>query len=245
MAGLRVVLVQLDLAIVHACVAQAFLCLVTLMSVVTSRWWLDAPDLSSTTGARRLIGLAAASALAIYLQLMVGATMRHYQAGLAIPDLPLAYGHLLPPTDQAGLDAANAMRLADPTLQGKTDLQTTLGQIWLHFGHRVGAVLVTILLIALIVQVFRHEKDKVLTRPAGWLIVLLIAQLTLGVLTVLWRKPADIASTHVAVGALVLLTTFVVLIRSMRLYSPSWRSSSLRREIEVSNLTPNPHAVPA
>ena len=30
--------------------------------------------------------------------------------------------------------------------------------------------------------------------------------MTLGVLTVLLRKPADVASTHVAVGALVLVT---------------------------------------
>jgi heme A synthase len=51
--------------------------------------------------------------------------------------------------------------------------------------------------------------------------VLLFTQLTLGVLTVLLRKPADIASAHVAVGALVLVTTFVLAVRSMRLYSAS------------------------
>jgi heme A synthase len=43
---------------------------------------------------------------------------------------------------------------------------------------------------------------------------------TLGILTVLWRKPADIASMHVAVGALTLMTTFVVLVRAMRVYVP-------------------------
>src|SRR4051794_19170153 len=42
LGGLRVVLVNLDLAVVHGCVAQAFFCLATLMAVVTSRWWFDA-----------------------------------------------------------------------------------------------------------------------------------------------------------------------------------------------------------
>jgi hypothetical protein len=30
---------------------------------------------------------------------------------------------------------------------------------------------------------------------------------------------------HVAVGALTLMTTFVLLVRSMRLYSPRWREA--------------------
>jgi heme A synthase len=51
-------------------------------------------------------------------------------------------------------------------------------------------------------------------------IVLLAAQVTLGVLTVLYRKPADVASAHVAVGALLLVTSFVLAARAGRLYLP-------------------------
>src|SRR6185369_7313715 len=40
LGGLRVVLVKLDLAIIHACFAQAFFCLTALMVAVTSKWWL-------------------------------------------------------------------------------------------------------------------------------------------------------------------------------------------------------------
>ena len=43
LGGLRVVLVKLDLAIVHACVAQAFFCLAALVAVVTSRGGLKRP----------------------------------------------------------------------------------------------------------------------------------------------------------------------------------------------------------
>ena len=46
----------------------------------------------------------------------------------------------------------------------------------------------------------------------------------LGVLTVLLHKPADIASAHVAVGALTLMTTFVLTARACRLYSRKYRT---------------------
>ncbi len=223
LGGLRVVLVKLDLAVVHACFAQAFFCLAALTAVVTSRWWSLAPDLSETEDAgrgRRLVALAAAAVAVVYLQLIVGALMRHYDAGLAIPDLPLAYGEALPPGDAAGLAEANALRDADSLLR-----HVTLAQVWLHFGHRVGAVLVTAALVAVAACVFRLRRARVgLLTPAVLLLVLLAAQVTLGVLTVLWRKPADLASAHVAVGALVLVTTFVLGVRAAKLYSPARRS---------------------
>jgi heme A synthase len=44
---------------------------------------------------------------------------------------------------------------------------------------------------------------------------LLILQVTLGILTVLLRKPADIASAHVAVGSLLLVTVWVTAMRAI------------------------------
>jgi cytochrome c oxidase assembly protein subunit 15 len=114
--------------------------------------------------------------------------------------------------DAVSLQQANEMRI---------DLQlpaVTLSQVWLHFGHRLGAVLVTILISWLIVKLLREETNPGLRRPAWLLIGLLITQLTLGVLTVLWQKPADVASLHVLVGAITLMTTFTVIVRSLRLY---------------------------
>ena len=220
LGGLRVVLVKLDLAIVHACVAQAFFCLAAFAAVATSRWWLQPqPHLEPEHG-RRLVLLGATAVGVVYLQLIVGATMRHFQAGLAIPDLPLAYGKLLPPHDAQQLDAANALRA------GHWDMDpVTLEQIWLHFAHRLGAVLVAAAVLALAtVTLRRYRTHTRLSRPALLLIVLLVTQLTLGVLTVLWRKPADVASAHVAVGALVLVTSFVLTVRAARMYG--WRRAA-------------------
>jgi cytochrome c oxidase assembly protein subunit 15 len=232
LGGLRVVLVKLDLAIVHACVAQAFFCLATSLAVVTSKWWLNIPRENTRTN-RRLINLSAACGFAIYFQLILGAAMRHYDAGLAIPDFPLNYGHVLPPTNLSTLNAANQQRIA-------IDLApVTLAQIWLHFAHRVGAAIVTILLAALIVIVLRNENDRALRRPAIYLVGLIIAQITLGILTVLLRKPADIASLHVATGALTLMTTFVLSLRAMRNYLLQRKPNPREFEIRLPQMVAN------
>ena len=210
LGGLRVIWVNLDLAIVHACFAQAFFCLAVLTAVVTSRSWLEgkpggvAPD-------RALFRTAVALVLVVYLQLVVGAVMRHYRAGLAIPDMPLAYGKVLPPVSHDGLNRVNESRRWDAGLPA-----VTLGQVWLHFGHRVGAVAVCTAAGLVVFRVVRR-RHRALFLPATVLSSLLAAQVTLGVLTVLWRKPADVASLHVAVGALVLVTSFVIAARARRL----------------------------
>ena len=209
LGGLRVVLVELDLAVVHACFAQAFFCLAALMVVATSRWWVNVEPTDAGAD-RTAFGLAAALVIVTYLQLVAGATMRHYGAGLAIPDLPLAYGKLLPPLSEADLGVVNAARLWDAGLP-----RVTLAQVWLHFAHRVGAVAVTAAAVALVVRVVRRNRRELLAAALA-LSALLVTQVTLGVLTVLWRKPADVASLHVAVGALVLVTAFVMAVRSAR-----------------------------
>jgi heme a synthase len=224
LGGLRVVLKELDLAIVHACLAQAFFCLLMLVCVATSRWWNLAAQRREpeSKGGRRLVKVAIATVAIVYAQLMVGATMRHYRAGLAIPDLPLAYGRVLPPTNAADLRAAQE-RYWEPRdawwwLHEDRE-NVTVGKVWLAFGHRAGAVVVSAAVIGLAALAFRRRREE-LGGLAVALLVLLAAQVTLGVLTVYYGKPADVASAHVAVGALVLVTTFVIAVRAIRLYWP-------------------------
>jgi heme a synthase len=218
LGGLRVVLVKLDLAIVHACVAQAFFCLAALMATVTSRWWIEAEELSLTPEAnygRHLIVAGTIAVTLIYAQLIVGATMRHVGAGLAIPDIPLAYGRLIPRTDAASMLLYNRHRAWVLNLP-----PVTAAQIWLHMGHRVGAVLVALFLLSVCCLVFvRFPAVHALLIPAASLIVLTVTQLALGILTVMKRKPADIASAHVAIGALTLVTMFVLTVRAFRLFA--------------------------
>jgi heme a synthase len=217
LGGLRVVLVKLDLAIVHGCFAQAFFCLTALMAVMSSRWWVDAPDLSNSEdgpAGRRLVWAGMLTVAVVYAQLIVGAVMRHEGAGLAVPDIPFIYGKLTPPTTDAQLQAINSLRAWKLSLP-----PVTLAQIWLHYAHRVGALVVSVVVIGLAshVAIFHRRRGK-LTTLAVLLPVLLIVQLVLGLATVYYRKPADVASAHVAVGALVLVSSFVLTVRAARLY---------------------------
>lgn len=227
LGGLRVTEVNLTLAMIHGCFAQAFFCVAASIALFASKWWIKARDQSFAIqhGAPRLVALGSLCALAIFAQLVVGATMRHNGAGLAIPDLPLAYGKLLPPMNQSELGAVNQYRTWE--LHEKP---VTLTQVWLHFGHRVGAVIVTLALLGLIAMAWLRSRSGSIHIAAGVVASLLLTQFTLGVLTVYWKKPADVASLHVACGALLLMSTVVLTTMAGRLYSNTAEVVSLKSD---------------
>ena len=212
--GLRVVLSDRDLAIVHGCAAQIFFCFIATFCAMTSRFWLEQRHLvqSDPTTMRKVQTLGAITVTVILAQLVVGAIMRHSDAGLAIPDFPLSYGHLFPPTQ---LDPAFRQEAIHRFGLNLGLNRVTLFQIWIHFAHRIGAVLVSLAVITLAAMILpRLGSEPVFTRPTYILLTLLAVQITLGICTVLLRKPADIASAHVAVGSLVLVTSWVITVRA-------------------------------
>ncbi len=215
--GYRVIKSDIDFAIVHGIVAQLFFCFTATLCVMTSRFWITpAGYAGSDRGVLKMIRrVAAYTVAAILLQLVLGAVMRHSDAGLAIPDFPTSYGNWMPPLklDVNFRSAAIHRYGTDLGLNRVSEFQ-----IWIHFSHRLGAVLVTFMILWLSALILRRaEEIAILARPAAVLVILLAVQLTLGILTVLWRKPADIASAHVAVGSLVLVTAWVILVRTYRL----------------------------
>jgi cytochrome c oxidase assembly protein subunit 15 len=214
LGGLRVVQSKKDLAILHGCGAQILFCFIASFCVMCSPLWnrqreLSADEIQSTGQIR---SLAAITSAVIALQLVIGAIMRHSDAGLAIPDFPTSYGHLLPPTT---IDQAFRQRAIHQFGLNLGLNRVTLFQIWIHFAHRAGAICVTAMVLWLVTFIARRDRrETLLSRPALILVGLLVTQLTLGILTVLLRKPADIASLHVAVGALVLVTAWVIAVRA-------------------------------
>jgi cytochrome c oxidase assembly protein subunit 15 len=206
LGGLRVVLVSLDLAILHGIFGQLTLCVGGVTALALSRWWRRQERTQQPWLARP----AAILVGACVLQLVVAAFMRHHDAGLAVPDFPLHYGQVMPPTNEAGLAAANESRSFDLNLS-----PVTLPQVWLHVAHRIGALVVTLLAIWVVVGLWRRgEAIKHAAAFAG----LLLVQIGLGVATVWMRKPADVATFHVATGALLLLTAALLAGRMIRRY---------------------------
>lgn len=218
LGGLRVTEVNTTLAIIHGCFAQLFFALTGFTTLVMTRWWHESfEDRRSDRGVygRRAVLTGAILILLIILQLVVGATMRHHEAGLAIPDLPLAFGKWLPPMDEESLRQANAIRAWDYHLSG----QMSLVQMWLHFGHRIGAVLVTAAVTILAFQVFLklHECRTAVYLTVS-LCILVTIQFTLGVLAVYTGLVKDITALHVAFGALTMLTGVLTTAAIARVY---------------------------
>jgi cytochrome c oxidase assembly protein subunit 15 len=188
------VLLRLPLAVsvTHACLAQVFLCLVITLAVCTSPGWQTSPAgrVEQTQPALWLV--ASLTAGMVYVQLILGALMRHMGAGLAIPDFPLAFGRLVPPLDSVA--------------------------VTVHFLHRLGALLVTLCVGWTMARIFsQHRAERRLLRPTLLLGGLVLLQLTLGALTIWTRRAVLPMTAHVAVGAAVLATSVVITLRAARL----------------------------
>jgi cytochrome c oxidase assembly protein subunit 15 len=181
------------ISIAHAALAEVFFCLTVTIALVTSPGWIRTDDSaaacenSAASGLRRLATLTTAF---VYVQILLGAAMRHTGAGLAIPDFPLMFGGFLP-------DHWN-------------------GAIALHFSHRAGALMVTGLVLATARMAWLQGRRRELVRPSLLLVTLVAAQVTLGAVTVLTRRDPWMNSLHVVCGALVLATSLIVTLRTWR-----------------------------
>jgi cytochrome c oxidase assembly protein subunit 15 len=76
LGGLRVVLLQHTLAIIHACLAQAFFALTVSLALFTSAEWRG-PVQAAIADGGRLRRLATITTALIYLQIVFGALLRH------------------------------------------------------------------------------------------------------------------------------------------------------------------------
>lgn len=84
LGGLRVLWVSIDLAMVHACVAQLFFAVLVAMTLfVTDTWRTGDGVLPNTDAANRLRGWSYATAVFVYLQIVLGALLRHPGAGMS------------------------------------------------------------------------------------------------------------------------------------------------------------------
>jgi heme a synthase len=191
LGGLTVIyLLPTPVSVAHACLAQIFFCTLIAIATVTSREWIaeeSPPPREDDSGVRAAAFVATA---AVFVQLVLGAVMRHIGAGLAIPDFPTSFGRWLPPLGSL--------------------------PVAVHFSHRLGALLVLGLVVRLVLAA-RRAEDRRFRRPATWLLGLVLAQVALGAATVLTGKAVAPTTTHVAAGAAVLGCCWWLTLRSVRI----------------------------
>jgi heme a synthase len=196
LGGLRVTKLSIGLAMVHACTAQAFLCVLIVLSMALSPRWSTA--LKSSSAGKNLAPVRWWSWLlvgSVFCQLIFGAVMRHMSRqsglGLAFHDFPLADGKLLP-----ALDTTHKL---------------------IHFLHRVDALFIACISLFLLAAIFAAGRTNPLfMRPALLLTGLIALQIPLGAHVIWLDRPPLATSLHVVAGAAILGTSVLIAVRATR-----------------------------
>ncbi len=115
--------------------------------------------------------LARAAVAATFALLVIGGMVHATGSSLACPDWPLCYGQFF------------------PAMEG--------GVLYEH-GHRLVALAVSLLTVALAVAVWRRRRDRAVRVGSLLAVALVLFQASLGALTVIWKLPLIVSSGHLA-----------------------------------------------
>lgn len=204
LGGLRVTLYKDQIGIFHAALAQSFFGLLLIIASVTGKGFF-AGKWTNDLVVYSLRRLGIAALFLTYFQLGIAATIRHQHAPLAIRDFPTAYGALFPETSPEALAKINTERQQDRIAP------VSASQIYLQMTHRFGAVALLLVVIAFVTRVVKVTPLGHWLR--GWSLLwcgAILLQILLGAMTIWFNKAADVATTHMALGAL--LTSFTILL---------------------------------
>ncbi|ROR98974.1 cytochrome c oxidase assembly protein subunit 15 [Sinobacterium caligoides] len=144
--------------------------------------------------------LAALALLVVFMQIVLGGWTTSNYAAVACPDLPTCQGRWLPTLDfQQGF---NLTQSVGPNYLG--GVMDNDARVTIHFMHRIGAVLTSIVVIMLSIRLFL--TSTVYGRRFGVLLLLLLfTQLLLGLANVYFQFPVSVAVLHNLVAALLLV----------------------------------------
>ena len=232
LGGLRVTEINQNLGLIHGATAQLFLILVCAIALVTSAWW-QRVKVSDRAGLVPLKSILVAVICLVFVQLLLGATMRHQHAGLAIWDFPLAHGQVWPATDETSVAIYNenryelqkSLHAANQLLDAQGNPKKFLASgheilswhVWLQMLHRLGAVATLASVVAFAVKTRRRLGHAHGFTKAGYvLLAMIVAQAGMGIWTILSNKAADVATGHVVLGAACLALSSLLLLAVKR-----------------------------
>ena len=180
-----------SVSIAHAGLAEIFFCINVAIAFFASRSY---SSLRSVEKGDSPVSATTALAALVYAQIIVGAVMRHFGAGLAVREI-----------FAAGPSVVNLL-------------------------HRIGGVVVALVVIAIAIRLRRYESNHPLRIVANFLVVFVSAQIMLGVYTVWSGKQPIITSLHVMTGALTLGATVVLALTARTV---AWKEDHAALPIEV------------
>jgi len=137
---------------------------------------------------------------ATFLLIIAGALVTSNDAGLSVPDWPTSFGSFHMPR--------------------------MVGGVKYEHGHRMIAGTVVVLTVILALWLWRSEERRWVRRLGGLAVLAIIAQATLGGITVLYLLPVDISVAHACLAQL-----FFCIMVSIALFTdPDWRWDQLKFE---------------
>lgn len=178
LGGLTVLLRLPDaISAAHLAMALVFVALLTTLLARTGRD--PAAGVERGSGERLLaFQMGVLASLLLYAQSMVGAWVRHRDAGMACPDWPLCLGRLVPPLE--------------------------FGIVQLHYLHRVLGVLVALVVIACSWTLLRRCGSRSVRLAGAALGGGVAVQVVLGFLSVAARLDPVLVSLHTLLAATLL-----------------------------------------
>ncbi len=216
LGGLRVTMLMRGIAVFHACLAQTFFCLLAAIAMFTSPWWRKLERESRMADGKRLRQWSVGLTALIFFQLTLAAAMRHTVSGLAVPDFPTMYGRWIPPLDASKLEELNRMRFVHWNLD-----PVAFWQIGLHLAHRFTAFIIAGVAGSVFIRsIPLRQTHRMVYRMISLVVFLVLAQIGLGIFVIWTGKAADVATAHVALGALILMVSFLCALICHRTFCP-------------------------
>ncbi len=163
--------------------------------------------LSTTNGIKNhnighLKVLGGVALFALIVQIFLGVWTSTNYASLACADFPTCQGKFIPEMDFR--DGFNLAQEVGPNyLYGLLDNEA---RVTIHYSHRISAIVLTIIFLILISRLWFSSAAPL----ASTLGVILITQISLGIMNVVYVLPLYIAIAHNLVAALLLLATLMV-----------------------------------
>jgi cytochrome c oxidase assembly protein subunit 15 len=209
-------LLPAPISVAHGVLAQSFLLLAVFIAYSLSKQRFSRLSEANDAQVPRVARWATALTMIIWLQLVLGAVMRHTESGLAIPDFPSTGGQWIPLFDASMLQWINEWRLSHSVETGADLPAVTMAQVVMHFAHRVWAIAALVGAFGLVRAALRARKvNPAAARSAFGIVALLAIQIALGVLTVWTAKGPWTTSFHVVTGAALLALTATCAMQAM------------------------------
>lgn len=188
----------------HALFAQTFFLVTLLIALLINEKPFDKTFPQSAHIYKGFFRLGCTGIFLLYIQLFLGAYMRHTEAGLALVDFPSMAGAWWPSLSEDFIARANAMRTALHLVE------VSRQQILIHLLHRMFAI---VLFAYFCLLTWRSTKlpsnDLTLRRLVLTILLSACVQVGLGIVTVLSGKLPYLTSSHVVFGAFLLGLTLI------------------------------------